>query len=188
MLSFTNHNIAKYSWLLKYWNVRDETGIFIAKKSKITIGLTIGDGTRINGKIVVKGLGKVNIGKYCAFGEEIRIISSNHNSKDIVLQYALQKRIGMQIKPLSHDIIIGHGVWIGDSVLILPGVEVGNGAILAGGSVITKNVLPYEIVGGNPAKHIRFRFDEDKINKIEDSKWWNWSIDKMRENINFFRE
>lgn len=69
--------------------------------------------------------------------------------------------------------IIGHDVWIGSRVIIKSGVNIGNGAILGMGSVVTKDVPPYEIWAGNPARFIRKRFEDEKIKKINDSKWWS---------------
>lgn len=82
---------------------------------------------------------------------------------------------------------IGNDVWITNNVLILPGVNVGNGAIIWAGSVVTNNVDNYEIVAGNPAKHIRYRFDNDTINVLERIEWWNWPIDKIKDNIKFLQ-
>lgn len=172
---------------LNYTKYNKFKGVFIAKNSSITSSTEIGYGTRINGKIVIKGAGKVKLGKYCAIGEDVKIISSNHDYKQINLQYALQKRIGLEINAINKDVIIGHNVWIGDSVIILSGVTIGNGAVLAAGAVVTKDVPGYAIVGGCPAKIIKFRFDENKIKEIENSAWWNWTEDEMIKKINFFK-
>ena len=186
MVVFDKSKSRKYNFILKFRNLKDNTGVFISKKSKIKENTIIGDGTRINGKIVIKGKGRVEFGKYCAIGEDVKIISSNHDSNEINLQYALQKKIGLKAKTILKPVVIGNNVWIGDSVIILPGVNIGNGAILAAGSVVTNNVEPYAIVGGVPSKLIKFRFNNDKIKEIEKAKWWEWSIGKMRENKSFF--
>jgi virginiamycin A acetyltransferase len=188
MINFKKNNVRLYNLLLKVKDLKDITGVFIAKKSRIKINTRIGCGTRINGKILIKGAGKVDIGKYCAIGEDVKIISSNHNMKLINLQLALQKKIG-SLKMHSDekiDVIIDNNVWIGDSVIVLAGVHIGNGAILAAGSVVTKNVPAYGIVGGVPAKFIKSRFSQDKIDEIEQSEWWNWSIEKMKNRHPFF--
>lgn len=185
-MEFKNPKIRFLSRFLPSKDITDKTGVFIARNSVIPNGTIFGDGTRINGKCVIKGAGKVIFGNYCAVGEELRIISSNHDISDINLQFALQKRIGLEINPISKSVIIGHNVWIGDSVIVLPGIKVGNGAILAAGSIVTKDVPPYGVVGGCPAKVIKYRFDKEKIAEIEKSEWWNWSLEKMKENIDFF--
>lgn len=186
MLSFTGRKKRWYRWTLKYRDLKDSTGTFVAKGSKISSPVQIGDGTRINGRITIKGAGKITLGKYCAIGADVKIISSNHNPSDVNLQYWLSKQIGIQIKPVNAAVSVGHNVWIGDSVLILPGVSIGNGAILAAGSVITKDVEPYSIVAGVPAKHIRFRLEPSEIERIEQAQWWEWSLEKMKSNRTFF--
>ncbi len=79
---------------------------------------------------------------------------------------------------------IGSDVWVGCNAIILPGVEIGNGAIIAAGSVVTKSIPPYAIVGGNPAKFIKWRFTEEQIKKLEELKWYEWSKDKILKNKN----
>ena len=75
--------------------------------------------------------------------------------------------------------IIGHDVWIGSRVIVMQGVKIGNGAIIGAGSVVTKDVPPYAIVAGCPAKVIRYRFDDNIINKLEALKWWNLSDNQL---------
>lgn len=175
-----------HNLILKFKNLKDSTGVFIAKKSRIKVGTIIGHGTRVNGKITIKGVGKVELGNFCAIGEDVKIISSNHDSSEVNLQYALQKKMGLKTKTIIGTVKIGHNVWIGDSVIILPGVTIGNGAVLAAGSVVTKDVASYAIVGGVPSKFIKFRLDNAKREVLEKSKWWEWSIKKMKENKSFF--
>lgn len=86
----------------------------------------------------------------------------------------------------NRPVLIGNDVWIGANVVILPGVKVGDGAILAAGAVITKDVEPYTVVGGVPAKIIRKRFDNDMIEMFLKIKWWDWPIEKIEENIELF--
>ena len=81
---------------------------------------------------------------------------------------------------------IGNDVWIGANVILLPGVKIGDGAVLAAGAVVTKDVEPYAIVGGVPAKTIRMRFSDDVIEKMLRIAWWNWEPEKIEENIELF--
>ena len=78
------------------------------------------------------------------------------------------------------DIVIGNDVWIGYEAVIMAGVHIGNGAIIAARAIVTKDVPPYTIVGGVPARPIRKRFDEEVIRKLETLKWWDWSAEKIR--------
>lgn len=81
------------------------------------------------------------------------------------------------------DTVVGNDVWIGMNAMIMPGVKIGDGAIIGANSVVTKNIEPYTIVAGNPAKQVKKRFDEHTINTLLDIKWWDWSIEKIEKNI-----
>ncbi|EKO3398117.1 type B chloramphenicol O-acetyltransferase [Vibrio fluvialis] len=74
----------------------------------------------------------------------------------------------------SGDTVIGNDVWIGSEAMIMAGVTIGDGAVIASRAVVTKDVAPYEIVGSNPAKHIRFRFEPEQIEKLLEMQWWHW--------------
>ena len=80
--------------------------------------------------------------------------------------------------------IIGNDVWIGDRATILSGVRIGDGAVIGAGSVVTKDVEPYSIVAGNPARPKRTRFDEETIKKLLEIKWWDWPVEKINDNVN----
>lgn len=110
--------------------------------------ILIGKGTTINKNCSI--LDKVQIGDYCSIAPNVVIVGGNHNFKD---SSEIIKNQGMNYR----GIIIGNDVWIGCNCSILDGVKIGNGAIIAAGSVVTKDVMPYEIVGGVPAKHIKHR-------------------------------
>ncbi|MCB0651354.1 MAG: CatB-related O-acetyltransferase [Saprospiraceae bacterium] len=81
--------------------------------------------------------------------------------------------------PVKGDTLVGNDVWIGYKATIMPGVTIGDGAIIAAHSVVIKDVAPYSIVGGNPAKEIKKRFSEEKIEKLLALKWWDWDIEKI---------
>lgn len=83
----------------------------------------------------------------------------------------------------NRPVVIGNDVWIGAYVSILPGVRIGDGAVIAAGAVVTGDVEPYAIVGGVPAKTIRYRFDEEMIKKLLEVKWWEWSVEEVEKNI-----
>lgn len=81
------------------------------------------------------------------------------------------------------DIVIGNDVWIGYEAVIMAGVHIGNGAVIASWAVVTKDVPPYTIVGGTPAREIRKRFDEQTIARLQELQWWDWSVEKISECI-----
>lgn len=94
--------------------------------------------------------------------------------------------VGNDATVLSNgDVVIGHDVWIGSNVTIMSGVVVGSGSVLAANSHVVKDVLPYEIVGGNPAQHIRFRFDDELREVLLDLSWWDWPVHVIERNLDF---
>jgi virginiamycin A acetyltransferase len=85
--------------------------------------------------------------------------------------------------PSRGDIVIGNDVWIGYEALIMPGVKIGDGAIIAARSVVVSDIPPYTVAGGNPAKVIKQRFSDTEISQLLTTKWWDWEIDKITRNI-----
>ncbi len=86
----------------------------------------------------------------------------------------------------NQEVVIGNDVWIGANVILLPGIRIGDGAVIAAGAVITKDVEPYAVVGGVPAKVIKYRFAKDDISLLEQVKWWEWSVEEIERNIELF--
>ena len=87
----------------------------------------------------------------------------------------------MKLCSSGKTVEIGNDVWIGDDVTILGGVTIGDGAVVGTSALVTKDVPPYSIVGGVPAKVIRMRFEQETINRLLDIKWWNWDISKIKQ-------
>jgi virginiamycin A acetyltransferase len=85
--------------------------------------------------------------------------------------------------PFKGDTIIGNDVWIGYKAVIMPGIKIGDGAIIATNATVTKDVPPYTIVGGNPAIEIKKRFSDENIEDLLKIKWWDWELDKITENV-----
>jgi len=132
---------------------------------------------------------KLIIGKFTQIAAGIRFLmnGSNHDLRGFSsFPFILFKGYWPDMMPhmvIKGDTIIGNDVWIGNSVTIMPGVKIGDGAVIGTNAVVTKDVEPYSIVAGNPAKLIRKRFDDDTINFLLELKWWDWSIEKIAENI-----
>lgn len=131
---------------------------------------------------------KVKIGKFCSFSHNITIIVDGNHRIDWVSTYPFGKVIKDIKENPGHpigkgDIIIGNDVWIALGVLILPGVKIGDGAVIGANSVVTKNVDDYEIVAGNPAKHVKYRFSQEQIDSLKKIKWWDWPIEKIKANL-----
>lgn len=120
--------------------------------------------------------GQITIGKYCQLGFDVALHATDH-PMNFMTTYINQNLFKGELKSLKqkHKIEIGNDVWIGHGVIVVGNVSIGNGAIIAAGSVVTKNVAPYSIVAGTPAKEIRKRFSETIIQEIEDLRWWDKS-------------
>ena len=81
------------------------------------------------------------------------------------------------------DVIIGNDLWIGHGASILSGVQIGDGAVIGARAVVTRDVEPYSIIAGNPARLIRKRFDNETIRRLQDIRWWDWPIEKINQNV-----
>jgi virginiamycin A acetyltransferase len=132
------------------------------------------------------------IGKFCALARDIKFIMNGANHKlDGFSTYPFQifsngwEKVTPQSEELPYkgDTVIGNDVWIGYEAVMMPGVQVGDGAIIAAKSVVVGDVSPYTIVGGNPAKLIRPRFEDDVIQALLEVAWWNWDIEKITRNL-----
>ncbi len=137
---------------------------------------------------------KLIIGKFCMIASGVTFIMNGANHKiDGISTYPFSifrngwESVTPEISDLPYkgDTIIGNDVWIGANTTIMPGINIGDGAIIATNSTITKDVAPYSIVGGNPAKLIRKRFSDKMINELLEMQWWNWSIEKITENLHY---
>lgn len=130
---------------------------------------------------------KLIIGKFCQIATNVRFIMNGANHATNGFSSFPFRAFGneWQDVPLTPDYkgdtIIGNDVWIGYDAMIMPGVKVGDGAIIASRSVVTKDIEAYSIVGGNPAQLIRKRFDDETIHKLINLAWWNWSFEKITE-------
>lgn len=138
------------------------------------------------------------IGKFCSIASMVRINPGNHPTYTRAAQHHFTYRCEMF--GLGQDdadffawriedaVTIGHDVWIGHGAVVMPGVTVGNGAVIGTGAVVTKDVEPYTVVAGVPAKKIKMRFAEEVIEKMELIQWWNWSYDTIKERLADFRD
>ncbi|MBW8309587.1 MAG: CatB-related O-acetyltransferase [Candidatus Paracaedibacteraceae bacterium] len=132
---------------------------------------------------------KLIIGKFCQIAAGVRfIINGANHAMDGISTYPF-KIFGQAWADASlnasnkGDTVIGHDVWMGNSATFMPGLTIGHGAIIATNAMVTKDVAPYTIVGGNPAQPIRKRFDEATIDFLLTLNWWDWSIEKISDNI-----
>ena len=131
---------------------------------------------------------KVTIESFCSISKNVRIITGGIHPANWVSTFPIRDFVGVDIPydgmPTSKgEVIIGHDVWIGTGVTILSGITIGTGSIIAACTVVTKDIPPYSIVAGVPAKIIRYRFTEDQISELMKIKWWEWNIEKIKSNI-----
>ncbi len=167
---------------LKLFNRRNGTRI---KSTEVSLRAAIGKGTKIQrGTFVDKHssigsysyLGKncsvsaAAIGRYCSIGDSVIIGPGEHDMDQVSTSTEFQNNA---FDSLTRDpCIIGHDVWIGAQSLILRGVTIGNGAVVGANSVVTRDVAPFEVVAGSPARVIKTRFDADRAQQITNSEWW----------------
>ncbi|MUJ38568.1 Vat family streptogramin A O-acetyltransferase [Aliivibrio fischeri] len=136
---------------------------------------------------------KLIIGKFCAIAKDVKFIMNGANHKTsgfssypfYIFGNGWEKGMPKEGElPFKGDTEIGNDVWIGYDATIMPGVKIGHGAIIASKSVVTKDVAPYSVCGGNPAVHIKQRFEQSVIDELLRLEWWNWSPEKITANLN----
>ena len=135
---------------------------------------------------------KLVIGKFCAIATGAKFImnGATHKMSGLstypfpIFGQGWEKALpSMDDLPFKGDTVVGNDVWIGYEALIMPGVHIGDGAIVAARSVVTKDVPDYALVGGNPARVIRMRFPEETIARLKALAWWDWPVEKITRNL-----
>ena len=135
---------------------------------------------------------KLIIGKFCAIAKGIEFImnGANHRMCSVstypfnIMGHGWEKCTPtLDDLPLKGDTAVGNDVWIGQNVTVMPGVKIGDGAIIAANSVVVKDIPPYTIAGGNPCKVIKNRFNEELTDYLLQIKWWDWSAEKIFNNL-----
>ncbi|MCB8822089.1 CatB-related O-acetyltransferase [Microvirga rosea] len=173
---------------LKNWrNPHNQTNIHLARLVD-RYGFDVGEFSYGRPKVRFPESGKkLTIGRYCSFADKVEILLGGNHRMDWTTTYPFSAlRELWPTAPQTDDyhtsrgdVTIGNDVWLGSGAIILSGVTVGHGAVIAAQAVVTKDVPPYAIVGGNPAKVIRYRFDEPTIQGLLDSAWWELPREKI---------
>lgn len=138
------------------------------------------------------------IGKFCSIAAMVRINPGNHPTwrasqshftyrSSAYFEGESDERSFFEWRR-SHPVSIGHDVWIGHGAIVLPGRAIGTGAVIAAGAVVTKDVPPYRIVAGVPARVVKHRFDEGIAERLEALSWWDWDHERLRESLADFRQ
>lgn len=141
------------------------------------------------------------IGRYCSIGQRIKTIHGNHPTSGYVsthpaffsikdqsgFHFVQENKFAENKFPYNgYSITIGNDVWIGHDVKIMEGVSIGNGSIIGTGSLVLRDIPPYSICGGVPARIIKYRFENETINGLLSIKWWDWSFNKIKANAQYF--
>ena len=179
----SNVNIGGFSTKFEGCNVIGKNSFF---SGSLGFGSYIGNNCSITAEI----------GRYCSIASDVTFILGKHPTREFVSThpafFSTKRQAGFTY--VNEDIFsedslickVGNDVWIGSGAKILPGVKIGDGAIIAAGAVVTKDVEPYSIVGGTPAKEIRKRFTDDEIEFLVELKWWDKPQEWIRENASKF--
>lgn len=140
------------------------------------------------------GSRKLRIGRFCSIAGEVVIQLGGNHRTELISTYPFRGVVddfpsAAALRPedvsatSKGDVVIGNDVWIGRRAMIMSGVSIGDGAVVAAGAVVTKDVEPYAIVGGNPARLIRKRFDEETVKRLLEIRWWDWPVEKINKNV-----
>ncbi len=125
------------------------------------------------------GSTKLKIGKYCSLAPGSTFVVGGEHSTRHITTYPFISFSGKRPDTGKGNVVIGNDVWIGLNALVLSGVTIGDGAVIGAGCVVTKDVAPYAIVAGNPARLIRYRFSPETIESLLKIKWWDWPHEKV---------
>lgn len=158
--------------------------------------VSIGDFSYISNDSTISN---VDIGKFCSISSNVQIGLGPHPSRVFVSTYpafysndTLGCPLAFRDDKIFDDSVpqttLGNDIWIGANAIIPGGIRIGTGAIVAAGAVVVKDVPPYAVVGGNPAKIIRYRFSEEQIKALLESEWWNWPIENIRQRADDFSD
>jgi phosphonate metabolism protein (transferase hexapeptide repeat family) len=172
-----------------------ELGAWTAVGARTTISeSTLGDYSYVtNDSSIIYS----QIGKFCSIAAHTRLNPGNHPMWRAALHHFSYRSVSYQLAEdddaeffawrRRHQVTLGHDVWVGHGAVLLPGVEVGTGAVVGAGAVVHRDVPPFAIVSGSPAKLLRWRFEHDVSERLLTLAWWHWTRDQLRAALPDFR-
>ena len=149
----------------------------------ITSNAKIGSNNMLSDRVMI---GNAHIGNYCSFGPDVKIGQAQHSIDYITTCQKISKR-NINYSMVGEPACIGNDVWLGANVVVMQGVKIGNGAVVGANAVVTKDIPPFAVAVGIPAKVIKYRFSEEKIQALQESQWWDNDLDtaaKVCNNLN----
>lgn len=181
-----------HSIFIRYTRNRPQNKIIYTKDIFKAKNFIIGDFTYGEPEVLFStNKSNLIIGKYCSLAKGVKIFLGGNHRTDWVTTYPFCADSFKKVFPEAStiaghpatkgDVNIGNDVWIGADATIMSGVSIGNGAVIAARSVVTKNIGDYEIWGGNPARLLKNRFSKEQIKRLNQIQWWDWEIEKIRE-------
>jgi len=194
MISMVKRIVKKLRHLLGKPNADDD--LFFTKDYFKGNKYIIGEYTYGRPKVLFENNdANLRIGKYCSISTNVTIFLGGNHRIDWITTYPFNDLPAFFPEAnniIGHpatkgDVVIGNDVWIGNGATILSGVTIADGAVIAADAVVTKNVGAYEIWAGNPARLVKKRFEDSTIEKLLKLKWWNWSDEKVRENLSLLQ-
>lgn len=161
-------------------------GVELPRGTKLTSVVSIGDHTWFASAPTFTGAGHIRIGRWNAIGEGLHFISQNHDPSFANMHFALYDACGLHRAAVVKGVEVGNSCWIGTNAILLAGSTIGDGAVVGAGSVVVGELPPFSICVGVPARPIRQRFSPETVDLLLELKWWDWPMERIQRNQEFF--